>query len=126
MGFVGVRRLVALDMWGTVGSRRRRKLIRAEFVAGVVGCLALGVLALGEGSGWMILVGVWLVGAGVNYVPLAVEAVRLSRPGALEAEVDGLDVRSELRRVGLHQLWIAVPFAVAVFSVLGRRTVRTG
>jgi hypothetical protein len=112
-----VRRLAALDMWGAAGTRRRRQLIRAEFVVGVIGCAGLGVLVLVTGSGWIVLLGVWLIGAGVNYVPLAVEAMRLSTPGALEQELDGLNVRAELRRAGIHQLWIAVPFAVAVFGL---------
>ena len=120
MRFVGVRRLAALDMWGTAGSLRRRKVIRGEFLVGVIGCLGLGTLALNSG-GWMLALGVWLVGAGVNYIPLAVEAMRLFRPGALEAELQGLDVRLELRRAGMQQLWIAVPFAVAWFALLELR-----
>ncbi len=76
------RRLAAMDMWGTAGSLRRRRMIRAEFL---------------------------------NYVPLALHARSLSRPGALEAELTGVvDLRSELRKAGAQQFWIAVPFAVAV------------
>ena len=37
-----VRRLAALDLHGVAGTRRRR-LIRAEFVVGAVGCTGLGV-----------------------------------------------------------------------------------
>ena len=92
------RRLAALDMYGTRGSQRRRRAIRVEFFAGAAGCTALGILALVHGSGLWILVGAWLVGAGANYVPLALEAQRLSRPSALDAELSGLDVRRELRR----------------------------
>ena len=114
-----VRRLAALDMWGSAGSMRRRRIIRAEFVIGVVGCTSLGLLAIGRGSGWMVVLGIWLVGAGVNYVPLALHAQSLSRPGVLEAELAGVDVRSELRRAGLQQFWIAVPLAVAVFALMG-------
>jgi hypothetical protein len=88
-------------------------LIRAEFVIGAVGCTTLGVLALRSGTGWQVALGVWLVGAGANYVPLALHAWSLSRPGALEAELEGLDLRRELRSAGVRQLWIAVPFAVA-------------
>jgi len=120
MHFVGVRRPAALDLWGTAGTHRRRKLIRAEFFVGVVGCLSLGVLALGAGSGWLILVGIWLIGAGVNYVPLALEAVRLSKPGTLEKELEDVAIRPELRRAGLHQFWVAVPFAVAAFAIAER------
>jgi hypothetical protein len=119
-----VRRLAALDMWGTRGSERRRRLIRAEFVAGVVGCLGLGVLALATGSGWVRLLGIWLVGTGINYVPLAIEAQSLSRPGALEDELRGVELRRELRRAGAQQFWIAVPLAIVVFALVGRRSDR--
>ena len=116
---VDVRRLAALDMWGSAGSIRRRRIIRAEFVVGVVGCTSLGLLVVARGSGWMVLLGIWLVGAGVNYVPLALYAHSLSRPGVLEAELAEVDVRSELRHAGLQQFWIAVPLAVAVFALMG-------
>jgi len=116
-----VRRLAALDMWGTRGTRRRRRLIRAEFVVGAAGCLGLGALVLATGSGWLRLLGIWLVGAGVNYVPLALEALRLSSPGALEDELRGVELRRELRRAGVQQLWIAVPLAVVAFALADRR-----
>jgi len=114
-----VRRLAALDMWGSAGSIRRRRIIRAEFAIGVVGCTSLGLLAIGRGGGWMVVVGIWLVGAGVNYIPLALYAQSLSGPGVLEAELAGVDVRSELRHAGLQQFWIAVPLAIAVFALVG-------
>lgn len=121
MSFIGVRRLAALDMWGLAGTRRRRQLIRAEFLVGVLGCTGLGALALTAANGWMTALGIWLVGAGVNYVPLAVEAQRLSKPGALEEELKGIDIPRELRRAGIQQLWIAVPFAVVAFSAARRK-----
>jgi hypothetical protein len=108
-------------MWGTAGSLRRRRIIRAEFFVGVVGCLALGLLALVRGSGWIVVVGFWLVGVGVNYIPLALHSQSLSKPGALEAELARVDVRRELRRAGVQQLWIAVPLAVAVFALADLR-----
>jgi hypothetical protein len=117
MVFLDVRRLAAADMWGTAGTLRRRRLIRAEFVVDAVGCTALGVVSLVSGSGWVDLLGVWLLGAGINYVPLALEAQSLSRPGALEAELHGLDLRHELRRAGVRQIWIAVPLAVAIAAL---------
>ena len=59
-----------------------------------------------------------LGGAGVNYVPLALYARLLSKPGALEAElVDVLDLPRELRKAGAQQFWIAVPFAVAIAAL---------
>src|SRR5262249_22020307 len=80
MGLPDVRRLAALDMWGSAGTMRRRRVIRAEFVVGALGCTILGLLALIRGSGWMLLVGTWLVGAGFNYIPLALHAQSLSGP----------------------------------------------
>ena len=103
-----------MDMWGSRGGRRRRRFIRAEFVVGAVGCTALGVLGIVSGTGWLIAVGIWLIGVGANYVPLALHAQSLSRPGVLEAELENVDIRAELRHAGLSQFWIALPFAVAL------------
>jgi hypothetical protein len=114
---INVRRLAALDMWGTAGTARRRRLIRAEFFAGALGCTGLGLAVLVTGNGWLTLLGIWLVGAGMNYVPLAWEAQSLSKPGALEKELAGLDLRRELRSAGVRQ-WIAVPLAVAVSALV--------
>ena len=116
---IDVRRLAAMDMWGTAGTLRRRRVIRAEFVIGAIGCVILGVFVLVT-AGTVVwgVVGVWLVGAGVNYVPLALYARTLSQPGALEAELVGVvDLRSELRKAGAQQFWIAVPFAVAIAAL---------
>jgi hypothetical protein len=112
-----VRRLAALDMYGTSGSARRRRLIRAEFIIGVAGCTLLGVRTLLSSSGWMIALGIWPVATGMNYVPLAISAQALSRPGALEAELVGADLPRELRQAGVRQLWIVVPFAVVVAAM---------
>jgi hypothetical protein len=63
------------------------------------------------------LVGAWVAGVGVNYVPLALFAASLSRPGALNAELAGADVRAELRRYSYMQLWIVVPLLLAVLAL---------
>jgi hypothetical protein len=114
---VDVRRLAAIDMYGPAGSPRRRRIIRAEFDVGAIACLGLGIVAVAAGGGLGTVLGVWLFCIGVNYVPLAVTAHSLSRPGALEAELAGLDVSAEIRRAGVRQLWILVPFVVVVASV---------
>ena len=109
-----VRRLVAIDMHGIRGSPRRARVIRAEFLIGAVGCVALGTLSLVAAQGIGRIIGVWLVGIGVNYIPLAWVAVELSRDDALEAELQGVDLQGEARSAGLRQFWIAVPFAVTI------------
>ena len=58
----------------------------AEFVLGVLAMVAIGIWVLTHTSdlGGRAL-GLWLIGAGLNYAPLAAYVLILSRPGALEA-----------------------------------------
>jgi len=106
-------------MWGAGGTMRRQRVILGEFVLGALGCAALGAWILVGASGIWIVVGIWLIGAGLNYVPLAAHAWSLSRPGALERSP-----RLDLRRASVQQLWIAVPFAVAIASGINRAPAR--
>lgn len=73
-------------MYGTRGTTRRRRIVLAEFVAGVVAAAAFGswlvVGACGLGGH---LLGIWMIGVGLNYAPLAAHAIALSRPVALDA-----------------------------------------
>ena len=104
-------------MYGTGGAQRRRRLIRAEFMTGAIGCGLLGILTLLQGAGAWIVVGAWLLGLGANYTVLALEAARLSRPNALEEELSGVEIRQALRAATRDQLWILVPLAL-VFAEL--------
>jgi hypothetical protein len=113
-----VRRLAAVDMYGATGTARRRRIIVAEFLVGVIGCGGLGAVQVLVGSGGARWLGAWLIGVAINYVPLAIHAIALSRPGALAAELAGVDVPRELRRYGVAQLWIAVPLVVAVAALV--------
>lgn len=115
---MNVRRLAAIDMYGTRGTVRRRRIILAEFVLGVVVMVGFGawLVAAASGLGGRVL-GVWVIGAGLNYAPLAWHAIGLSRPGALEAELAGIDTGRELRRYGVLQLWILAPLSLVVLSV---------
>ena len=63
--------------------------------------------------------GAWVVGMGVNYAALAWQAALLSRPGALEAELAGVDLGRDLRRYSVLQFWIVVPLLLAVLAVRG-------
>lgn len=115
---LNVRRLAAIDLYGTRGTTRRRRLILAEFVVGVLALVGLGLWVLTSAAdlGGRAL-GLWCIGAGLNYAPLTVYAVSLSRPGALEAELAGVDPGQELRRYGVLQAWLLVPLALLVFTV---------
>ncbi|MDG4809840.1 hypothetical protein O7634_24075 [Micromonospora sp. WMMD1120] len=58
--------------------------------------------------------------AGLNYAPLSRYALALMRPGALDAELAGVDIDRELRRYAVLQLWVLVPLALVVFTIRDR------
>ena len=105
-----VRRFAAIDMYGASGTRRRRQIVMAEFVPGTAGLLALAVRLVAH-SGW--LWATWALGCAVNYGALAVHAVALYPQGRLEAALEGVDVRSEIRRYSIAQLLLFVPALIA-------------
>jgi hypothetical protein len=129
MADMNVRRLAAIDMYGTRGSVRRRGIVLAEFLGCVVAMVAFGawLVTASSGLGGRVF-GLWVIGAGLNYAPLSVYAVRLSRPGALDIELAGVDAARELRRYSVLQLWIFVPLSLVVIDArdaLTRRTSRS-
>jgi len=105
-----VRRLTAVDMYGRRGGRRRHRLILAEFALAAIDIPLLGLaIALAASSVPRVLLGAYLIGVGLNYVPLALHAISLSRAGRLDAELAGADAGAELRRYTAKQLFIAIP-----------------
>lgn len=117
MSAVDVRRLAAIDMYGTRGTTRRRRIILTEFVLGAIVMIAFGVwLAMVSGTTFDRALGLYIVLAGANYVPLALYAIALMRPGALDQELAGVDTVREIRRYGRLQLWIFVPLSLVVMA----------
>jgi len=120
---VNVKRLAALDMYGATGTTRRRRIVLAEFIAAAAATMALGIWLVTGASGLGARIfGIWLIGVGLNYAPLAAYAISLSRPGALDAELVGVDTGRELRRYTVLQLWILVPLSLIVMTALRRKT----
>ncbi len=104
-------------MYGLRGTARRRRLILAEFVLGAVAVVAFGTWFItAAGRPVDRYVGIVIVGIGLNYVPLSLYAMSLSRPGALDAELAGVDTAREIRRYGVLQLWILVPLSLVVLA----------
>jgi hypothetical protein len=119
---MSVRRLAAIDMYGLYGTTRRKRIVLTEFVLGVLVMVGVGVVILLAASSVNgRVVGWWMTGAGLNYAPLAVHAITLSRPGALDRELSGIDPGPELRRYGLLQLWIFVLLSLVVWDLAQRR-----
>ncbi|MGN6635001.1 MAG: hypothetical protein ACTHJ6_05990 [Oryzihumus sp.] len=115
---IDVRRLAAIDLWGLHGRPLRRRLITLEFALGIVLPMVLGSICLTARAPFTRVVGAWLVGIALNYVPLAFHAFRLSRRGTLKAELEGVDTRDELRRYSRRQFVIVIPVALLVMSFL--------
>ena len=111
-------------MHGTRGTRRRRRLILAEFTLGTIGGVVLGVWALTWGGVGGVLLGIWLLGLAANYLPLTAQVLALWDPSALEAELAGADLGTELRQYTRAQVWVLVPFWVAGLALAQAR--RTG
>jgi hypothetical protein len=116
MTSLNVKRLAAIDMYGTRGTIRRRRIILAEFLAGSVASVAFGIWLVTTGTQAGLVVGILILGMGLNYVALAVFALALSKPGALEAELEGVDTYRELRRYSALQFWVFVPLSLLVFT----------
>lgn len=115
---LNVRRLAAVDMHGSRGATIRRRVILAEFIVGAVALMLAGLWGLvGTGSvGWQVL-GSLSIGVGLNYVPLTLHALALSRPGALDAELSGVDLDREGRYYTLAQFWVFVPLSLVVMAL---------
>jgi hypothetical protein len=116
-----VRRLAALDMHGARGTRRRRRIILAEFALGTVGGAALGIWALTWGGAVGLVFGVWLLGLGANYLLLTWNVVRLWPSRRVQEELAGAELRAELRHYTRAQIWVFVPFWVAVLGIVQAR-----
>jgi hypothetical protein len=108
-------------MYGISGTIRHRRIVLAEFIAGLAVTVALGIwLVTSASSPGARIFGIWLTGAGLNYAPLAAHAIALIRPGALDAELSGIDTARELRRYSILQLWILVPLSLIAIAVITR------
>jgi hypothetical protein len=85
----------------------------AEFAIAVIAGLGLGwfVFARGHGSK-SVLLGVYLLTLGLNYVPMFWCAVELNRQGKAHAEIEGelADRGRAMRKYRWQSLWLLVPF----------------
>jgi hypothetical protein len=117
-----IRRLAAIDMFGSAGAPWRRWVILGEFLLGVIGGLALGLFLILSGGTIPVVFGVYLVTIALNYVPLSVHALTLIAPGALERELTGVDVPATLRHYTTRQFLVFVPLLFVILDLRRRRT----
>jgi hypothetical protein len=122
---MSVRRLAAIDMYGTKGRLLRRRLVVMEFVGAVLVCLFLFLLLVLKGhSVALTIIGIWIALIGANYVPLAIHAIDFSWGSRLLEELQSVDIRQELRYYSVAQFWVLVPLLfvlLALRETLARR-----
>ena len=107
---INVRKLVALDI-----TLHGPRFIILEFGVGTPAILAVGGFLAATGQ---LVLGVYLLLTGINYVPLLVYAALIVRAGHGRREVaDGLSQdRHYVRKYSTQQLLIFVPFAVFLLA----------
>ena len=121
---IDVRRLAAIDMYGRHGSKRRRRLILAEFVLAAIDIPLLGLTLVQAASVPRVFLGAYLIGVGLNFVPLGLHAISLSRAGRLGTELAGVDVAAALRRYTAKHLFIGIPLLVLTLGAVQFATSR--
>src|SRR5215470_1722862 len=74
-------RLAGIDMYGTRGTPRRRRLILAEFTIGAAVMVVFGawLVAVSSGAGGRVL-GIWILGSGQPVTRAEGTAIRPQRP----------------------------------------------
>lgn len=114
---INIRKLAALDMVlnGT-------RFIQVEFALGVILPLLLGQFSFRSGLAsmsrlnWMTVTGIWLLGIGVNYLPLFIYSVIIARGRTVKEE--GEPMRPQLKKYGFQQVIILVPLFVVVVALV--------
>jgi hypothetical protein len=120
---INIRKLAAVDMVG-LGTR----VIVTEYAFGIVLPFILGVLSIRAGFtdatllNWQTLLGVWLVGIALNYIPLFIYAVVLARSDKVKQE--GQPELAHAKRYGVQQVVILVPLLVVVLALMQETTQR--
>lgn len=101
------------------------KLIIAEFTAGVLLSTALGVFILVRAhSSRQLALGVYFTTLGINYVPMLVYAVVITRKQSAKAELgDELDdPRRAMAKYRRQSLLLLIPLLVPILAIVQRRS----
>jgi len=115
-----VRKLAAIDL-----SFLGPKIILVEFGLGAAGLVALGLLSLRAGiqrerGATFIAWGIYMLGVGINYLPLLLHAISITRRGSAQKEIaeELGDRRAAFRKYRRQSLFILIPLAVMVLAVV--------
>ncbi|SRR6266404_1607462 len=112
---INMRKLAAIDIV-FLG----RKLILAEYAAGVFFSAALGIFVLFRGhSFWQIVLGIYLICLAANYVPMLLHALAISTRQNARVEIaDELtEKRKAMAKYRRHSLLLLLPLFTPVLEV---------
>lgn len=119
---INPRKLAAIDL-ALLGPT----LIITEFAAGVLLSLALGVfIVLRAGSFWQFIIGLYFVSLGLNYVPMLLFAIAITRAKSAHAEIgDELqDKRRAMAKYRRQSLFLLVPLVSPIAALRQRATIQ--
>lgn len=118
---IDLRKLAAIDI-AFLG----RKVIVAEFAAGVVFSTALGFFVLVRGhSFWQIVLGVYFLCLGINYAPMFAYAMAIPTQERAREEMASelADKRRAMLKYRLQSMLLLVPLLVPILALAaGRKT----
>jgi len=114
------RKLVAIDLV-FLGA----KVIIVEFAIGILFSAALGVFVLlrGHGSLVQVVLGLYLISIGINYVPMLIYAIAITKANSARAELGSEldDKGAAMAKYRRQSLWLLVPLSVPVIVITQTR-----
>ncbi len=114
MSSLNISKLVAFDM-----SVNNKWLIFTEFLVGSFGSFALSYFLLGNSHLLTTAMGFWLIGIGINYLPLSIySGYFIIKNNYLEHAQVILDSPVLQRQYNAQQFLVTVPFFFAVLLIL--------
>lgn len=113
---ISFRKLVAIDIV-FLGS----KFIIAEFAGGALLCVALGIFVLLRGASLAQLVlGLYLISLGINYVPMLIYAIAIARGKSARAEIGNEldDTRRAMTKYRRQSLLLLIPLLAPIVALV--------
>jgi len=111
MKIINIKKLVALDM-----SLNNSWIILIEFIVGSLGPLALAYFIY-EPTTLNLLKTLWLVGVGINYIPLAIYATSFQIHNNYRLISKDVMIAPIRKKYNLQQFLVLIPFFIMIMSV---------